>query len=95
MLNYLILGQDGSLGGYERADVLLCDLATNEAPKMIWRRTDELRSRFIPSSVDEVKRDREIQKANERWCKSCGGRDGHKSPFCRELDLTDALEVIA
>lgn len=59
MLNYLILGQDGSLGGYERADVLLCDLATNEEPKAIWRRTDELPSRFAPSSVDEVRRDME------------------------------------
>lgn len=56
-MNYLILGQDGSIGGYERADILLCDLATNEAPQAIWRRTDELQTRFAPSSVDEVRAD--------------------------------------
>lgn len=89
-MTYLILGQDGSIGGYERADILLCDLARNEKPQAIWRRTDELQTRFAPSSVDEVKRDMEAANV----CKECGGKDGHKSPFCREIDLTETLEMV-
>lgn len=25
-------------------------------------------------------------------CKSCGGRNGHSTPFCRYVDLRDAIE---
>lgn len=95
MLNYLVLGKDGSLGGYDRADILLCDYAVHskadEKPLAIWRRADSLETRFAPSSIDEVKAD--LLVANV--CKSCGGRDGHASPFCAELDLTETLEMIA
>lgn len=87
-MTYLILGSDGSIGGYENAHILLCDLATNEAPQAIWRRTDELRTRFAPSSVDEVKRDAESLKCVER-----GGTSGHRTPFCEALDLTESLEA--
>lgn len=89
-MTYLVLGKDGSIGGYDRADVLLCDLATNETPQAIWRRTDSLQTRFAPSSVDEVKRDLVAV-----TCPDCKGVNGHSSPFCSRLDLTETLEMIA
>jgi hypothetical protein len=62
-MTYLVLGEDGSIGGYTRADILLCDYAVHskddQLPKAIWRRTDSLQSVFAPSSIDEVKRDLE------------------------------------
>lgn len=87
-MTYLILGQDGSIGGYDRADILLCDLATNETPQAIWRRTDSLQTRFAPSSVDEVRADLESTKYPE-----FKGINGHASPFCGALDLTESLEA--
>lgn len=91
MIHYLVLDQNGVLGGYERADILLCDYAVHskadQPPKAIWRRTDELQTRFAPSSIDEVKLDLALEQAGR--CKECGGRNGHASPFCRELDLTE------
>lgn len=55
MVNFIVLGKDGVLGGYERADVLLADVAVNGEPQAIWRRTNEMRTRFAPSSVAEVR----------------------------------------
>lgn len=95
MLNYLVMGQDGAIGGYDRADILLCDYAVHSRadhkPLAIWRRTDELQSRFAPSSLDEVRAD--LAAANV--CRECGGKNGHASPFCSLLDLTETLEMIA
>lgn len=61
MIHYLILGDDGLLGGYERADVLLADYAEHskhdDKPRMIWRLTKGLATRYAPSSIDEVRED--------------------------------------
>lgn len=106
MTNYLVLGSDGQLGGYERADILLCDLATHDEPQAIWRRTGGLQCQFAPSSVDEIRVDMEASANDyrERYvdvltgqpdaaniCGECGGRNGHASPFCRLVDLTEAV----
>lgn len=56
-LKYLILGSDGEIGGYERADILLCDLATHDQPLAIWKRTESLQTKYAPSSIDEVRAD--------------------------------------
>jgi len=64
-MTYLVLGFDGSIGGYERADILLCDYAVHSKvdhlPRAIWRRTDSMQAIFAPSSIDEVRRDLEAQ----------------------------------
>lgn len=95
MVNYLVLGNDGLIGGYERADILLCDLAEHskrsDAPLAIWRRTESLQIRYAPSSEIEVRADMEADYRAENICKECGGRNGHATPFCSVVDLSEAI----
>ena len=68
MIRYLALGSDGSVGGYERADILLCDIAEHrrdgDEVKALWKRDeDSLATRFIPTTEDEL---REIELADRR-----------------------------
>lgn len=55
---YLVLGQDGNLGGYQREDILLCDLATNkrdgDPAVQVYEINDGFRTIYQPVSVQEI-----------------------------------------
>lgn len=54
---YLVQASDDSLHGYDREDILRCDLATNKTdpPKRIYRLTDTaLTIRYDPIDLSEI-----------------------------------------
>lgn len=55
---YLVLGSDGNLGGYQREDVLLCDLAMNKrdgSPAVaVYKINDGFRTIYEPVTVEEI-----------------------------------------
>ena len=56
-VRYLVLSNDNSLHGYDREDILRCDLATNndQPPKKIFRLSEtSLTIRYEPIDVSEI-----------------------------------------
>ena len=57
-IRYLVQSSDGSLHGYDREDILVCDLATNkeDPPVQIFRLSDTaLTIRYDPIAAGEIK----------------------------------------
>lgn len=52
---YFVLTQDGNLHGYNREDILKCDLATNDPPQQMFRLNDSgLTINYVPISKAEL-----------------------------------------
>lgn len=62
-----------------------------------WRKDSNASNEQRTKFVDVVQRRlvKAIQAAEQKnavICSECGGRNGHASPFCRKLDLTEAIQ---